>query len=121
MSADQSARIAFLAEIALWVPSERPAGGFPRSASTKARSIARSLGTGAEPSEDDTPCSGVTAADVEPLLNGYFYFDTPEIKDVYERGILNNALTAVIAGEATAAEALDAAQAEAEALLAPFE
>jgi len=36
--------------------------------------------------------AGVTAADVEPLLNGYFYFDKTEIKDVYEKGILNNAL-----------------------------
>lgn len=35
---------------------------------------------------------GVTPADVEPLLNGYFYFDTAEIKDVYDRGILNKAL-----------------------------
>jgi len=36
--------------------------------------------------------AGVKATDVEPLLNGYFYFDTAEIKDVYEKGILNNAL-----------------------------
>lgn len=36
--------------------------------------------------------AGVTPADVEPLLNGYFYFDTQEIKDVYAQGILNNAL-----------------------------
>ncbi len=36
--------------------------------------------------------AGVTPADVEPLLNGYFYFNTEEIKDVYARGILNNAL-----------------------------
>jgi sulfonate transport system substrate-binding protein len=36
--------------------------------------------------------AGVTAADVEPLLNGYFYFDTAEIKDVYANGILKNAL-----------------------------
>lgn len=36
--------------------------------------------------------AGVTAADVEPLLNNYFYFDTQEIKDVYAQGILNNAL-----------------------------
>lgn len=36
--------------------------------------------------------AGVTAADVEPLLNGYFYFDKAEIKDVYAKGILTNAL-----------------------------
>ena len=36
--------------------------------------------------------AGVKAADVEPLLNGYFYFDTQEIKDVYAQGILTNAL-----------------------------
>lgn len=36
--------------------------------------------------------AGVTAADVEPLLNGYFYFDTAEIKDVYDKGILKSAL-----------------------------
>lgn len=36
--------------------------------------------------------AGVTAADVEPLLNGYFYFDTAEIKDVFANGILKNAL-----------------------------
>lgn len=36
--------------------------------------------------------AGVTAEEVEPLLNGYFYFDTAEIKDVYEKGILTNAL-----------------------------
>lgn len=36
--------------------------------------------------------AGVTAAEVEPLLNGYFYFDTPEIKDVYAKGTLTNAL-----------------------------
>jgi sulfonate transport system substrate-binding protein len=35
----------------------------------------------------------VTAADVDPILNGYFYFDTEEIKDVYANGILNKALT----------------------------
>lgn len=34
----------------------------------------------------------VTPADVEPLLNGYFYFDKAEIKDVYAKGILTNAL-----------------------------
>ena len=32
------------------------------------------------------------ASDVEPLLNGYFYFDVPEIKEVYAKGILNKAL-----------------------------
>ncbi len=37
--------------------------------------------------------AGVTAADVEPLLNGYFYFDTAEIKEVYAKGILKDALT----------------------------
>ncbi|MET1414735.1 ABC transporter substrate-binding protein [Roseibium sp. HPY-6] len=36
--------------------------------------------------------AGVTPADVEPLLNGYFYFDKPEIKDVYSKGILENSL-----------------------------
>ena len=36
--------------------------------------------------------AGVKAADVEPLLNGYFYFDSQEIKDVYAQGILTNAL-----------------------------
>ena len=37
--------------------------------------------------------AGVTAEEVEPLLNGYFYFDTPEIKAVYADGILKKALT----------------------------
>ncbi|MEM7445812.1 MAG: ABC transporter substrate-binding protein [Pseudomonadota bacterium] len=36
--------------------------------------------------------AGVTPEQVEPLLNGYFYFDTNEIKDVYADGILTNAL-----------------------------
>ena len=36
--------------------------------------------------------ASVKAEDVEPLLNGYFYFDTQEIKEVYARGILKNAL-----------------------------
>ena len=36
--------------------------------------------------------ANVTPADVEPLLNGYFYFDTEEIKDVYANGILTKAL-----------------------------
>ena len=36
--------------------------------------------------------AGVTAADVEPLLNGYFYFDTAEIKDVFAKGQLKSAL-----------------------------
>lgn len=36
--------------------------------------------------------AGVTAADVEPLLNSYFYFDKAEIKDVYAKGQLTNAL-----------------------------
>ncbi|MHA3979038.1 ABC transporter substrate-binding protein [Halovulum sp. GXIMD14794] len=36
--------------------------------------------------------AGVKADDVEPLLNNYFYFDTAEIKDVYERGILTESL-----------------------------
>ncbi len=35
----------------------------------------------------------VTIADVDPILNGYFYFDTDEIKSVYANGILNRALT----------------------------
>ena len=35
----------------------------------------------------------VAAADVDPILNGYFYFNTDEIKDVYTNGILANALT----------------------------
>lgn len=37
--------------------------------------------------------AGVTIADVDPILNGYFYFDTQEIKDVYAKGILDKALT----------------------------
>lgn len=37
--------------------------------------------------------AGVTVADVDPILNGYFYFDTQEIKDVYAKGILDKALT----------------------------
>lgn len=36
--------------------------------------------------------AGVTAADVEPLLNGYFYFDKAEIKDVFAKGQLTSAL-----------------------------
>lgn len=36
--------------------------------------------------------AGVTAPEIEPLLNGYFYFDTEEIKDVYAKGALTNAL-----------------------------
>lgn len=36
--------------------------------------------------------AGVTAEEVEPLLNGYFYFDTQEIKDIYAQGVLYNAL-----------------------------
>lgn len=36
--------------------------------------------------------AGVTAADVEPLLNGYFYFDKAEIKDVYAKDQLASAL-----------------------------
>lgn len=36
--------------------------------------------------------ASVKAEDVEPLLNGYFYFDTQEIKEVYAQGILKNAL-----------------------------
>ena len=35
----------------------------------------------------------ITADDVDPILNGYFYFNTQEIKDVYANGILNKALT----------------------------
>ncbi|WP_394199230.1 ABC transporter substrate-binding protein [Litoreibacter albidus] len=36
--------------------------------------------------------AGVTADDVEPLLNSYFYFDTDEIKDVYASGQLKKSL-----------------------------
>ncbi|MSU89299.1 twin-arginine translocation signal domain-containing protein [Rhodobacteraceae bacterium 2CG4] len=36
--------------------------------------------------------ASVTPAEVEPLLNNYFYFDTAEIKDVYAKGILNESL-----------------------------
>lgn len=36
--------------------------------------------------------AGITADEVKPLLNGYFYFDTQEIKDVYANNVLNNAL-----------------------------
>lgn len=36
--------------------------------------------------------AGVQPADVAPLLNGYFYFDTAEIKEVYAQGVLTNAL-----------------------------
>ena len=36
--------------------------------------------------------AGVTPEEVEPLLNGYFYFDTDEIKQVYADGVLNKAL-----------------------------
>jgi len=36
--------------------------------------------------------AGVTPEEVEPLLNGYFYFDTDEINEVYEKGILTDAL-----------------------------
>lgn len=34
--------------------------------------------------------AGVQPEEVEPLLNGYFYFDTGEIKDVYAQDILKN-------------------------------
>lgn len=34
--------------------------------------------------------AGVKPEEVEPLLNGYFYFDTQEIKDVYAKDILKN-------------------------------
>ncbi|MEJ6395889.1 ABC transporter substrate-binding protein [Gymnodinialimonas sp. 2305UL16-5] len=37
--------------------------------------------------------AGVTAEEVEPLLNGYFYFDSDEIKDVYASGALQNAVS----------------------------
>ncbi len=37
--------------------------------------------------------AGVTAEEVEPLLNGYFYFDADEIKDVYASGALHNAVS----------------------------
>lgn len=36
----------------------------------------------------------VTAKDVAETLNGYFYFDTDEIKQAFSRGILERALTA---------------------------
>ena len=36
--------------------------------------------------------AGVTAEEVEPLLNNYFYFDTAEIKEVYAQGHLKTAL-----------------------------
>ncbi len=42
--------------------------------------------------QEETGRAGVTAEEVEPLLNGYFYFDTDEIKQVYSEGILQNAL-----------------------------
>lgn len=44
--------------------------------------------------QEETGRAGVTAAEVEPLLNGYFYFDTAEIKDVYARDLLKNSLRA---------------------------
>ncbi|MEM7042124.1 MAG: ATP-binding cassette domain-containing protein [Pseudomonadota bacterium] len=37
--------------------------------------------------------AGVKAADVDPILNGYFYFNTGKIKDVDTNGIPANALT----------------------------
>lgn len=62
-----------------------PAVGMPRedNAAVVDRMIAWQTGLGR---------AGVTAGDVEPLLNGYFYFNTAEIKDVYANGILNKAL-----------------------------
>ena len=42
--------------------------------------------------QDGLGRAGVTPEEVDPLLNGYFYFDTQEIKDVYAQGILTNAL-----------------------------
>ena len=36
--------------------------------------------------------AGVTAADVEPILNGYFYFDTAEVKSAFADGLLKDAL-----------------------------
>lgn len=36
--------------------------------------------------------AGITAEEVKPLLNGYFYFDTGEIKDVYSNNVLTKAL-----------------------------
>lgn len=36
--------------------------------------------------------AGVTESEVAALLNGYFYFDTNEIKEVYDKGILKSAL-----------------------------
>ncbi len=43
--------------------------------------------------QDGMGRAGVTVADVDPILNGYFYFNTEEIKDVYARGLLDKALT----------------------------
>ncbi|SNT75761.1 ABC transporter substrate-binding protein [Paracoccus seriniphilus] len=36
--------------------------------------------------------AGVTAEEVEPLLNGYFYFDVPEIKEVFAKDQLKQSL-----------------------------
>ena len=36
--------------------------------------------------------AGVTASEVEPILNGYFFFDTEEIKAVYADGVLADSL-----------------------------
>lgn len=36
--------------------------------------------------------ASVTAADVEPILNGYFYFDTAEVKSAFADGLLQDAL-----------------------------
>ncbi len=36
--------------------------------------------------------AGVTAQQVEPILNGYFYFDTAEVKDAFNQGILAESL-----------------------------
>lgn len=42
--------------------------------------------------QTDLGRAGVTPADVRPILNGYFYFDTPEIKEFYGLGLLDRAL-----------------------------
>lgn len=34
----------------------------------------------------------MTAEEVEPLLNGYFYFDVPEIKEVFAKDQLKQSL-----------------------------
>ena len=36
--------------------------------------------------------AGVSAREVEPILNGYFYFDTGEVKQAFADGVLKEAL-----------------------------